>query len=83
MPRRAAKNKIVRFVGLHDHQSAFLSASGSARDLRDQLKGSLARTVVWNVQTDIRRDHADQPHIVKIQSLGDKLRADENIGFSL
>ena len=73
---------VLRFIGLHDNFSLLISPACPAGDLRHQLEGSLRRAIVRNVQRRIRRNHADQAHILKIQSLRHQLRSDQDLRFT-
>ena len=60
-----------------------LPAPRPSRHLRQQLERALGRAEVRHVDGRIRADDADQRDIREIQSLGDHLRADQNVGVAL
>ncbi len=73
--RRFLDRRFRRAGRLHQDPAAAMTTSGASRDLRDQLKGPLGRPQVGLMQDCVRRNHADQGDVRKIQTLGDHLRA--------
>jgi len=67
---------VLRQQRLDDRFATALSASGTARDLRQQLEGALVRTKVREAQSDVRGDHTHQRDLGKVVALRDHLRAD-------
>ena len=64
---------------LHEHLAPARPTTGATGNLRQQLKRALAGPEVSPVQADVSIDHADHRHIGEIESLGDHLRAQENV----
>ena len=74
-----------RMIGvqrLHEHAAALRASARSARDLGDQLKRSLRRAEVGQMQGRIGIDYADQRHIREVESLGNHLGAQEDPHFA-
>ena len=70
---------MLRTVGLDDHISLLIAPAGSPCRLGDQLECPLRRPEIRDVQRNIRRNDPRKSHIAKVQSLGDDLRADEDL----
>ena len=67
---------------LNQHATALRPAAGPARDLAEELEAALRRTKVGKIDADVGVDHTDQRHIWKVQSLGDHLRAEQNVDLA-
>ncbi len=64
---RRILNRIVLWVeGLNEHFPWLIGATGTARDLRQQLKRSLTSAKVWQTQCRVGIDHANQGDIWKV-----------------
>ncbi len=70
---------MIRVEGLHQHPAALVAPARAAGHLRDQVEGPLGGTEVGQVQRGVGIDHADQGHIGEVQSLGDHLRAQQDL----
>ena len=80
---RCSQRKIIRCIGLHDNISFLIASACPSCNLSYQLKGSLCRAIIRNVQTDIGSNDADQPYVLKVKTFGNQLGADENIRLTL
>src|SRR6266436_5270763 len=70
-------------VGLQYDFAGRLAASGASRYLRQQLEGSLSRTKIGQTQRDIRAHHTHERDAVHVVSLGNHLRAHQQIKLAL
>ena len=73
---------MMRRVGLDDHAARALAASRASRDLGQQLERSLGGAEVGQVQRHVGEDDRGQRDAGKIETLGDHLRADQNIDLA-
>ena len=64
---------------LHNRLPGPLSAAGPPSHLREELERALGGTEIRETESHIRRDHADQRHQREIVSLGNHLRADQDV----
>ena len=69
----------MRREALDEHFAFDITPSGASGDLRDQLERALASPKIRNVQAQVRVDDSHERDIRKVQSLGDHLRADEDV----
>src|SRR6185437_3044600 len=53
-----------------------------ASHLTEELKATLRRAKVREVDADVGVDHADERHIWKIEALGDHLRAEQHVDLA-
>ena len=67
---------------LHDYFALHVATAGPARDLGKQLKGPLAGAKIRLVQAEVGVNNPDQCHVRKMETLGDHLRAHEDIDFA-
>ena len=67
---------------MHENFALRFAASGSAGNLREQLKGPLARAEIRHMQRQICVDDPNQSYIWKVQTLGDHLRSDEDVDLA-
>src|SRR5260221_4594072 len=81
MPRKLDR-RTKRGRCLHKNLPGNLSPSGAASDLSEQLECAFTSSKVGSVKSDICIDNAHQSDIRKIETLGDHLRADENVDLS-
>ena len=70
---------VLRQRRLDEHQSAAGAAPCPACDLGEQLEGPFAGAEVRHPEADIGRDDADERDPREVVSLGDHLRADEDV----
>ena len=82
MTPRKLYRRMKRRERLHEHLALHISAPRPAGHLREQLKRPLSRAEIRLVQREVRIDDSDQRDIRKMQSLGDHLRAHQDIDFS-
>ena len=81
--RRIAQDGVVGVVRLQDDVPLLSPAPAPARDLRHKLKGTFVAAIVGKMQTHVRIEDAHERHKRKVMPLGDHLRADEDVRFSL
>ncbi len=72
---------MLRLVRLQDHVPPEQPASSSTGNLTENLKGSLRRPVVGQVQANIRQNDAHQRNQGQIQPFGHHLRANQKVGL--
>src|SRR5579862_5515625 len=70
---------VILKIRLQNHFSRRLPASGSAGNLRQQLKGALGRAEIGKAQCTVGANHTNQRDAVNVVALCNHLRADENI----
>ena len=68
-----------RREGLDEDFPFDLAASGSPRDLSEELKGPLSRAKIRQMEAQIGIDDSDESHIRKMQAFGDHLCSDQDI----
>src|SRR6266568_1742306 len=68
-----------RRVSLHKNFARRFAAAGAPGDLREKLERSFACSEIGQMQCKIGVNNPDQRHIWKMQTLGDHLRADEDV----
>ena len=74
---------MLGLVRLQVAQPAALLPPGAANDLMQQLEGAFGRARIAVGQTEIGVDDADQVELGKVVTLGDELRADDDVETSL
>src|ERR1700720_519643 len=80
---RGILNRIVILkICLQNHLAWRRSATSTAGDLRQKLKGTLGSTEVGKAQCDISSNDADQGDAVDVVTLGNHLRTHEQIEFA-
>ena len=67
---------------LDQHPPALVAAARAAGNLRHQLKRAFRRPEIREVQRRVGIDHADQRDVGKIQTLGDHLRAQQDLDLA-
>ena len=67
---------------LDENVAPFVTTPGSPGNLCQQLKGAFGRTEVRHVETDVGIDNADQRNVREVESLGDHLRAEQDVNRS-
>jgi hypothetical protein len=77
--RRGADGRMLGSARLHDHPAAERATAAAAPDLRDELAGPLGGTEVGEVQAGVGVHDAHEHHRREVESLGDHLRADEDV----
>ena len=71
--------RAVRRIGLH-HDLAFdLATPSAACHLHQKLQRALRRSEIWQIQRQIRIQHAHQRHIWEIEAFRDHLSADHEV----
>src|SRR5579864_7102291 len=70
---------VILKIGLENHLTGRRSASGTAGDLSEELKGALSRTEVGKAQGDVGSNHANQGDAVDVVALGDHLGAYDQV----
>ena len=73
---------VFRRAGLHQHLARHLAAARPPRDLRQQLVGAFGRSEVGQVQRHVGIEHADQRDVGEVESLGDHLGAQQDVGIA-
>src|SRR5205085_2693597 len=71
-----------RRVSLHENFTLCFAAAGATRDLSEQLKCTLARAEIRQVQRKIGVDDSDQGHVWKMQTFRNHLRADQDVDLA-
>ena len=66
-------------MGLQEAEAAALLPPGAARDLMQQLEGTLGRARITVGETKVGIDDADQIEFRKMVAFGDELRADDDV----
>src|SRR6266404_9160181 len=79
---RKLNRRTKRRVGLDEHFAWRLAATGAAGHLREQLKCSLARTEVRQVQREIGVDDPNQSDIREMQAFRNHLRPDQDVDLA-
>ncbi len=79
---QAARWRGFRRVGLDDGAAGLVGAACPARDLQQELEGALACTQVSAAQAGVGVDHAYQRQRGEVVTLGNDLRADEDIDLA-
>src|SRR5262249_46559341 len=72
-------DRMVGLVRLQEAVAAARLASGAARDLMQELERALGRARIAVGETEIGVDDADQVELGEMVTLGDKLRADDEV----
>jgi len=70
---------VVRVECLNQDAAGEVAAAGAPRHLSDELEGSFGRAEVGHGEAGVHRDDADQRHVREVVTLGDHLRADDNV----
>ena len=70
-------------MGLDQGTSGAIGAAGPSCDLAQHLIGSLARSWVAALQTQISIDHPNQSEVWEVMAFGDDLGADQNVDLAL
>ena len=68
------------FGGLNHHLAAFRTASGTARHLHHQLKSPFGGPEIGVIQQVVGIEDAHERHPREVETLGDHLRTDQNVG---
>ena len=71
---------VLRGVGLNDHRSRPRAASGAARHLSQQLKGTLRGPEVRQIEVHVSIDDPYQRDLREVQPLRDHLCAHQDVG---
>src|SRR4051812_22207745 len=66
---------------LDEDLSALRAATGSSRDLTQELEATLGRAKIREVDSDIGVDDPDQGDVGEVETFGDHLRAEQNVDF--
>ena len=74
-----ANARLLGAERLHQHLSATRSTPGPACHLCQQLKRPFGRTKVGHVQGHVRLHYAHQRNVGEIESLGNHLRAEQDV----
>ena len=74
---------MIRIDGLNQHDSGRLAASGAAGGLRQELEGSLGGAEIGEAQADVGVHDAHQRDVGNVVTLGDHLRADQDVVIAL
>ena len=77
------QQRVVGQMGLDNHLARLFGASGTARDLHDQLGHALAGAKVTGEQAAIGIQNRHQGHPGEVMALGEHLRADKNARLAL
>ena len=72
---------MFRAKGLNQHATPATPAAGSARDLSDQVKRTLGGAKVGQMLRRVGIDHANERDVWKIETLGDHLRAEQDVNL--
>ena len=65
--------------GLDDNGALVFAASSASRDLADKLEGAFGGAEIGLGEGGVGVDDADQSHVREIETLGDHLRAQEEL----
>lgn len=76
-------HRVLRLVGLQQAVTLQSRSSGTAGHLRKQLERPLRRARIAIGKAEIGIDDADERHQREVMSLGDELRADDDIRLAL
>ena len=68
-----ANDRVLGQVGLDDNLTGAISASGTARDLLQQIVGALPRSKIGQLEGKVGIDHAHKRDLGKVEALGDHL----------
>jgi hypothetical protein len=71
--------RLGRHPGLDEDPARAVSAPGAAGHLDEELERALGRPEVGQVESGVGRHHADQRHARQVESLGDHLRAHQDV----
>lgn len=74
---------MLRLIGLQQAMALQARAPGAPCHLREQLKRPLRRARITVGKAEIGIDNADKRHQGKVMSLGDELRANDDISLPL
>jgi len=80
--RQCLVDRMIGKVGLHDDSAREIGASGATRDLHQQRDKPFGCTKVGAVERIVGAEHADERKPGEVVSLGEHLRAHENIDFA-
>ncbi len=80
--RGEPQHGMLGIEGLHDHASRSLPASGAARDLGQELERALGGAEIGQAERLVGRHDADERDAREIVTLGDHLRADEDVDLA-
>src|SRR5204862_1551050 len=69
-------------VSLHEDFTRRFAAASASGDLREKLEGAFACSEIGQMQGEIGVDDSDECHVRKMQTLGDHLRADEDVDLA-
>src|ERR1700678_3672497 len=73
---------MLRIIRFHQDFTGKFAATRASGYLREQLEGSFGCPEIRPTQREIRRNHANQSHALKIVALCDHLRSDEHVQFT-
>ena len=73
-----ANDRILGQVGLDDHLTGTIAATGTARRLFQQVVGALPCAEVRQLEGKVGIDHAHKRDLGKVKALGDHLRAQQH-----
>ena len=69
-------------LGLDQHLPRQVGAAGAARHLQQGCKQALRRAVISGEQGTVAIEHPDQSELGEVVTLGQHLRADQDVGFA-
>ena len=78
-----SNTRVFRHPGLHDHAPGLHPAASAPCELRQQLERAFAGAEIRKPEAHIRQNHTHERHVREIESLGDHLRADQNVDLLL
>ncbi|NOT27445.1 MAG: hypothetical protein HOP16_15245 [Acidobacteria bacterium] len=73
---------VVRIQGLDDGLARLLSSTSASRNLCQQLKGPLRGSKICEAQPHVRGNHPHERHAREIVTLGNHLRADDDVDLA-
>ena len=75
----ATDGVVIRIDGLDEHDAGGLAAPGASAGLGEQLEGPLGGAKIGQAQAHVGADDADQSDVGDIVTLGDHLRAHQDV----
>src|SRR4051812_12817091 len=81
--RGMTQSVMVRMIRLNQHASRQVAAAGAARHLCNQLESSFSRAKIRQRQSGVDGNYAHQSDVVKIMTLREHLRTDQEIDLTV
>lgn len=72
---------MFRRIGLKNDSAFFFRSARSARNLRYELEGALARAIITKIQRGVRFENTHECDVAEVVTFCNHLRADEHVRF--